>query len=72
MNGLVEKVREPKESIAKAADRIGMPRILVDIRHGKDAEKFSDLVVIHCQVCIPICSKSTGKIRIRQTAIPHD
>lgn len=37
MNGVIEKTRKRKEvSIAVAADAIGIPRTLIDIRHGKE------------------------------------
>lgn len=36
VNGLVEKTRKKTEvSIAAAADAIGIPRVLIDIRHGE-------------------------------------
>lgn len=36
VNGVVEKTRKAKQvSIAEAADAIGIPRMLIDIRHGK-------------------------------------
>ena len=36
MNGLIEKTRDKKKSsIAAAAKEFGMPRKLIDIRHGK-------------------------------------
>lgn len=46
MNGVVEKTRKKTEvSIAVAADAIGIPRMLIDIRHGKKLQllKFSFL-----------------------------
>ena len=37
MNGIVEKTRKKNEiSIGEAADVIGIPRMLIDIRHGKE------------------------------------
>ena len=39
MNCVVEKTRKKNEvSIAEAADAIGIPRSLIDIRHGKQRE----------------------------------
>lgn len=36
VNGVIEKTRKKEEvSIAVAANAIGMPRTLIDIRHGK-------------------------------------
>ena len=36
VNGVIEKTRKKREvSIAVAATAIGMPRTLIDIRHGK-------------------------------------
>lgn len=36
VNGVVEKTRKKTEaSIAVAADAIGIPRMLIDIRHGR-------------------------------------
>lgn len=37
MNGIVEKTRKKNEvSIGDAADLVGIPRMLIDIRHGKE------------------------------------
>lgn len=37
MNGVIEKTRKKTEvSIADAASAIGIPRMLIDIRHGKE------------------------------------
>lgn len=39
MNGVIEKARKKTEvSIAVAADAIGIPRVLIDIRHGKQLQ----------------------------------
>lgn len=39
MNGVVEKTRKKTEvSLAVAADAIGIPRMLIDIRHGKQLQ----------------------------------
>lgn len=36
MNGVVEKTRKKTEaSIGEAADVLGIPRMLIDVRHGK-------------------------------------
>lgn len=36
VNGVLEKTRKKHEvSIAEAAEAIGIPRMLIDIRHGK-------------------------------------
>lgn len=41
MNGVVEKTRKKTEvSLAVAADAIGIPRMLIDIRHGKQLQLF--------------------------------
>lgn len=42
MNGVIEKARKKTEvSIAVAADAIGIPRMLIDIRHGKQLQLFN-------------------------------
>lgn len=42
MNGVVEKTRKKNEvSIGEVADAIGLPRMLIDIRHGKEFRKFT-------------------------------
>lgn len=39
MNGVVEKTRKKTEvSIGEAADWLNIPRMLIDIRHGKELE----------------------------------
>jgi hypothetical protein len=41
VNGVVEKTRKKTEaSIAVAADAIGIPRMLIDIRHGRRLHLF--------------------------------
>lgn len=48
MNGPLEKLcKVAGSSIADAAEEIGMPRMLVDIRHGKKQNKFYDLDTVH-------------------------
>lgn len=47
MNGLVEKTRKKNEvSIGEAADAIGIPRMLIDIRHGKEFQKQTWITVL--------------------------
>lgn len=46
VNGAVEKTRRKEVvSIAVAAEAIGIPRMLIDIRHGKNLSAFLDKFV---------------------------
>lgn len=47
VNGVVEKTREKnKISIGEAADAIGIPRMLIDIRHGSSEHFLSEHFLI--------------------------
>lgn len=47
MNGVVEKTRKKEvTSIAVAADAIGIPRMLIDIRHGEKVSFWLPLVIV--------------------------
>lgn len=35
VNGVIEKTRRRDKSIADAAEEINIPRMLIDVRHGK-------------------------------------
>jgi hypothetical protein len=62
VNGVVEKTRKKTEaSIAVAADAIGIPRMLIDIRHGRQLQLFifnMDLSLFVYQVFVSVMINS--------------
>lgn len=58
MNGVIEKTRKKREvSIAEAAAAIGIPRMLIDIRHGKKLQSVLQLarILYLGDFCISCC-----------------
>ncbi|XP_023512836.1 pre-rRNA-processing protein las1-like [Cucurbita pepo subsp. pepo] len=71
VNGVVEKTRKKTEvSIAVAADAIGLPRMLIDIRHEGSHRELPSLQVVRCASTKALCWLKSYYWGPQEKAIP--
>ncbi|XP_022943515.1 pre-rRNA-processing protein las1-like [Cucurbita moschata] len=71
VNGVVEKTRKKTEvSIAVAADAIGLPRMLIDIRHEGSHRELPSLQVVRCASTKALCWLKSYYWGPQERAIP--